>query len=261
MLKRIRRKGQILVGNDVWIGDNVIMLGGVRIGDDAVVAAGAVVTKDVPPYAVVGGNPAKVIKYRFDKETIESLKRIAWWDWSSEELISRREDMRGEVADFVKKYDKPLELLPRKSGQFVPRIAPDVPLFVYFMDFTDEFPVHPDVLKAFLKKYSDMSAELLLCYNAEDANSVSKMEELVQTLEKYEDIPAFINVLGIEPDEEEKVISETDLYITNRDERTLSRVALCDRYHLPAISGVDVPLFYKDDLQDYANEVFFVKDR
>lgn len=82
----LRDNREIVIGNDVWIGANVILLPGVTIGDGAVIAAGAVVTKDVEPYAVVGGVPAKVIKYRFSKEEIDLLEQIRWWDWSIEEI-------------------------------------------------------------------------------------------------------------------------------------------------------------------------------
>lgn len=70
----------IKIGNDVWIGSNVILKGGITIGDGAVVAMGSVVTHDVPPYAIVGGVPAKVIKYRFDDEQIKRLLNLKWWD-------------------------------------------------------------------------------------------------------------------------------------------------------------------------------------
>lgn len=102
MLERIKRKGQVLIGNDVWIGNDVTILAGVRIGNGAVVAAGSVVVKEVPPYAVVGGNPAKVIKYRFPKEIVCRLQRIAWWNWDEKILLERKEDMQGEVENFVK---------------------------------------------------------------------------------------------------------------------------------------------------------------
>lgn len=74
------------IGNDVWIGDNVIIKGGLHIGNGAVLGMGAVVTKDVPPYAIVGGNPAKIIRYRFDEEIISRLQKLKWWDWQEEKI-------------------------------------------------------------------------------------------------------------------------------------------------------------------------------
>ena len=82
----LRNNRPIVIGNDVWIGAGVIILPGVHIGDGAILAAGAVVTKDVEPYAIVGGVPAKVIKYRFEKKVIEKLLKIKWWDWDSEKI-------------------------------------------------------------------------------------------------------------------------------------------------------------------------------
>lgn len=69
-----------IIGNDVWIGAYVNIIEGITIGDGAIIAAGSVVTQDVPPYAVVGGVPAKVIKYRFEQDIIEQLKKIEWWN-------------------------------------------------------------------------------------------------------------------------------------------------------------------------------------
>lgn len=72
------------IGNDVWVGENVVIIGGISIGDGAIIAAGAVVSKDVPPYSIVGGVPAKIIKYRFQKEEIEFLLKCKWWDLDNE---------------------------------------------------------------------------------------------------------------------------------------------------------------------------------
>lgn len=89
---------KINIGNDVWIGTHVLILGGVTIGDGAVIAAGAVVTKDVPPYAIVGGVPAKVIKYRFSKDVIEKLLNTEWWSLDTKIL-----------KDNIDLFQKPLE--------------------------------------------------------------------------------------------------------------------------------------------------------
>jgi acetyltransferase-like isoleucine patch superfamily enzyme len=81
-----KSKGDVVIGSDVWIGNGVLILSGVTIGDGAAIAARAVVTRDVPPYAIVGGNPAKLIKMRFSAEIVESLLRLQWWNWSKSKI-------------------------------------------------------------------------------------------------------------------------------------------------------------------------------
>lgn len=82
----LRDNKPVTIGNDVWIGAYVSILPGVQIGDGAIIAAGAVVTKDVEPYAIVGGVPAKTIRYRFDNDMIKNLLAVKWWEWSIEEI-------------------------------------------------------------------------------------------------------------------------------------------------------------------------------
>lgn len=84
-------KGDTVVGNDVWIGQNVTVLPGVHIGDGAIIGANSVVSKDVLPYHIVGGNPVKIIRKRFDDETIEFLLNLKWWDWSAEKIFNNLE--------------------------------------------------------------------------------------------------------------------------------------------------------------------------
>ena len=79
-------KGDIVIGNDVWIGYEAAIMAGVHIGDGAIIAARAIVTKDVPPYTIVGGTPAKEIRKRFDKETIDFLQKLKWWNWDFEKI-------------------------------------------------------------------------------------------------------------------------------------------------------------------------------
>lgn len=79
-------KGDIVIGNDVWIGYETVIMAGVHIGDGAIIAARAVVTKDVPPYTIVGGTPAKEIRKRFDTEVIQQLLKLKWWDWSTNKI-------------------------------------------------------------------------------------------------------------------------------------------------------------------------------
>ena len=99
----LRNNRPVVIGNDVWIGGNVVILPGVHIGDGAVLAAGAVVTKDVEPYAIVGGVPAKVIKYRFDENTIDKFLKIKWWDWDIEE-IEKNIELFYQPEVFIRTY-------------------------------------------------------------------------------------------------------------------------------------------------------------
>jgi len=92
-----------VIGNDVWIGINSIIMRGVTIGDGAVVAANSVVTHDVPPYAIVGGVPARLIRLRFSDATIAALQRIRWWDWSEADLRDRAPAFR-DPEEFVRRF-------------------------------------------------------------------------------------------------------------------------------------------------------------
>lgn len=99
-------RGPIVIGSDVWLGRNSLVLSGVTIGDGAVVAAGAVVTADVPPYAIAGGIPARVLRYRFSEEQIAALLRIRWWEWPDEIVTERVGDLSSDDVDtFIRRYD------------------------------------------------------------------------------------------------------------------------------------------------------------
>jgi acetyltransferase-like isoleucine patch superfamily enzyme len=98
------QKNPPVIGNDVWVGMNSVIMRGVVIGDGAVIAANSVVTKDVPPYAIVGGNPAKIIKYRFSDKIIEKLMRIKWWNWPKEK-IKQNINLFYNVDEFINEVE------------------------------------------------------------------------------------------------------------------------------------------------------------
>jgi len=100
-------KGNITIGNDVWIGANAVILSGVHIGHGAVVAAGAVVNKNVPPYALAAGVPARVIKYRLRPDQVEALLQIQWWDWPLEKTKQNLGLFYGDVDGFIRRHSSP----------------------------------------------------------------------------------------------------------------------------------------------------------
>jgi serine acetyltransferase len=81
-----KTKGDVIIGNDVWLGADSVILSGVTIGDGAAIGARAVVTGNIPPYAIVAGNPARIVKNRFDDETISRLLKIKWWEWEDAKI-------------------------------------------------------------------------------------------------------------------------------------------------------------------------------
>lgn len=98
-------RGDIVVGNDVWIGEDSLIMSGVNIGDGAVIGARAIVTKDVDPYSIVVGSPAKLVRYRFTEDQRKRLLEIKWWDWEESRVIANQHLLVSEDVDyFINNY-------------------------------------------------------------------------------------------------------------------------------------------------------------
>lgn len=94
-------KGDIVIGNDVWIGYEAVVMAGVTIGDGAIIGARAVVTKDVPPYTIVGGVPAREIRRRFSDDVIARLQELKWWDWPAEQIQRNIKNIQSGRLDLL----------------------------------------------------------------------------------------------------------------------------------------------------------------
>lgn len=97
------KKGDTIIGNDVWLGTNSVIMPGVTIGNGAIIGAYSIVTKDVEPYTIVGGNPAKIIRKRFDIETVKILEKIKWWDWPIEKILKYQNAILGKDLKALEK--------------------------------------------------------------------------------------------------------------------------------------------------------------
>ena len=101
-LEELPLKGDTVVGNDVWFGQNVTVMPGIHIGDGAIIAANSVVTRDIPPYCVAGGNPCQVLRPRFDRELTEYLLELKWWDWPPEKIFRNLEALCSSDLERIK---------------------------------------------------------------------------------------------------------------------------------------------------------------
>jgi acetyltransferase-like isoleucine patch superfamily enzyme len=99
-------RGITTIGNDVWIGLGAIVLSGIVVGDGAVIGAGTVLSRSVPPYAVVAGNPARILRYRFDEETCSRLLRLQWWEWSDAEIAELKAPFMADVSVFLEQAER-----------------------------------------------------------------------------------------------------------------------------------------------------------
>ncbi len=246
--KYIKRKSQVIIMNDCWIGKNVTILGDVVIGNGAVVATGAVVSKDIPPYAIVAGNPARIIKYRFDKETIQALQLIQWWHWPQKMKLENKELLFQKPDLLVQKYllnaEKEWNSVEKIDLKKIPKPDLNENLYYYYVpDFEQISPTYEYVICSFIEKYQNTNRELIL-YLKSDKNIEQKLEILDQIFLKYKDKNAYINLyIGGEVVDERAILKQVDFYITNRDIDNIKRMEYAMYYGVNVLSGVGVPIF------------------
>lgn len=142
---------QVIIGHDVWIGRNVTIMGGVKIGNGAVIGTNAVVAKDIPPYAIAVGNPARIIKYRFDEETIRKLFAVKWWNWDLKKIADNF-PLINDVEKFLETHYSPeLENFPEDdfSRQIKKFFQWHGKIYQFITDFRATKPLWPKVIKDF----------------------------------------------------------------------------------------------------------------
>lgn len=235
---RSARKGSVIIQNDVWVGHGATIMSGVTLHNGCVIAAGAVVTKDVPPYAVAGGTPARLLRCRFDTETVCRLQKIAWWDWPPELQEARKADFSLPAAEFAAKY------LPEAERQLnsVPAVSTsgDRKYVLFIPDVDDVFPLYPKVLAQYFER--DRADMELLIYIPEK-RFVYLIEQI---LHQYDDSDNYVTLQTEAVEDERMLFRCADYFITTRSPRTVQRTCFADLYGVEILYGTDDPVFPQD---------------
>ena len=242
-----RNKFQIVIGNDVWIGSGATVMGGVRIGNGAVIGAKAVVAKDVPPYAIVGGNPARVIKYRHPADVIAKLQTIRWWNWNEDKI-------RAEIADFYdinqfldKHYKVALEDNKVRDDmadngvrllldEFKARGARS---YLLPLDFEQDIAIWKTVLKLYIKRYQRQDNVVLVLALPETTEfevKTRKLQEFLVHLQQQEHSPDILLYDGKITD---SLMKSIDTIITTKESFCMTAVDYADIYDINVRYGLD----------------------
>ena len=241
---KINRKRQIIIGNDVTIGANVTIMGGVTIGNGAVVGANSLVTKDIPPYAIVGGNPAKIIKYRFEDELIEKLNEIKWWNWSEEKIKENMDFILGDVKLFVEKFHQKNEYKDLKTFQELTVLKKDgFKIYFFIPDLNDKHCIWEKVFDEYLSVFGENNKVLLIL--AINQNSQKEQTIVNKIINKKNNIPNIMNV-DFNETNLKKCLKSSDYLITTKNYDSLLAFDYAQNFNVKIISGLDDRVFDKD---------------
>lgn len=236
----MKSKGEIIIQNDCWIGHGAVLMDGVTVHNGAVVATNAVVTKDVPPYAIVAGNPARVVKYRFDEKTIHKLQHIAWWDWDSDTITKYKEKLLGEVKDFVDYFysddsaDETIKVSRLTEGS----------AFVFYLDMNEPYCVWKKVIRQFVESMNGSNSELILYLDQREPNFEENSELLLQELLLYEKSDCYVSICTELFEDDAVLLQIADYYISNRQEKNIHRMCKGELYGVKHLIGVSDRIFY-----------------
>ena len=219
---------QIIVGNDVWIGQGATIIGGVRIGDGAIIGTNAMVTKNVPPYAIVAGNPARIVNYRFDAETIKKFMAVQWWNWSIKKIYKNL-PLVYDTEKFLDKYYAPTETFASDFEINSKRQA-GWKIYAFVADFGAKVPLWKKIITEFTR--ADLKNTLLIIL----ADKKFKAKDLKA-------LDEFNNANIIKTELSTQILRQATHFITTREMITLKCLSNLYDTDVKIISALDDKIF------------------
>ena len=239
-------RNQIVIGNDVRIESNVVLMGGLMIGNGAIVREGAVVMDDVPPYAVVEGNTARVIRYRFSEETIAQLQRIKWWNWDETKIRENIPFLTGDTAHFLEKFSMPdrEEAMSERIAQVLQKLKQQGYHVYYFIpDFSSPEAIWRKAFHEYLSAYSseDQTALLLGIPEGDHSGAMSVLEIFLRALGENAPLVLTHELAGADI---ASILRQTDALITTKEGISSTCVDYAHDAHVNILYGLD----WKEDI-------------
>lgn len=237
------QKGDIIIQNDVWMGENVTIMPNVIVKNGAVIARNSHVVSDVPPYAVVGGNPAHVIGYRYEKEQIQKLQQIQWWYWDTDKMIENTDHFTEDIDGFCNRF---YEEARDEYETYVFNRKRVKDTYFVFVDYYEEYRAFPYVLTDFLDIYSKNTEKRLILFVRDDHRDevlddgfLGELLTIVDDIAGSSQIVCSVEVRRGSFLDAKKAFLECSHFITTRTYDTVYFTCLADLLGIEIISGVD----------------------
>lgn len=235
---------QLIIGNDVWIGSGVRFVKAVKVGNGAIIGGGAVVTKDVPPYAIVGGNPARILRYRFDAATIQKLQYIKWWNWPLA-VIRERYGLLKDPAEFVDTFFSPRLLAPLDTPvtrQLQEKKEAGCTLIYFVPDLASDDAVWRNVISQYLDAYTADDAVMLLVEISsapEGDDSLCELQAMVRERLGHPEVVYLKNRSAFSME----AIQNADYYVTTKEGVATECIDYLDNYGGSVLIGTAYDVF------------------
>lgn len=249
----MRYKGSIIIQNDVWIGKDVTIMPGVTIHNGAIIARNSHVVSDVPPYAIVGGNPAKIIGYKFNQDLINKLQTIQWWYWSPQELIDNHLLLNEDVEGFCNRfYDSAKQRLDMLIGQREFSLD-GLDSYFAFVDYYENLSNYENILENFFEKYICDPTKKLYLFIQTDCPNISyndydvfqSLTDLISHILSYPQVKCQIEVLKGDNDFAKEIFLKCNHYLISRTYRGVEYSCLADLVGIEVLSGVDINIAFE----------------